>query len=100
MSAKRFEGFLARLYVDSDARARFQANPVAEAKNVGLSSVECKALENINWVDLEMAARGFAKKRELRRPRSRFSSLTDRLLNFVSVLSGRVRRHSERGALE
>jgi hypothetical protein len=100
MNAERFEAFLARLYVDPDARARFRANPLAEAKTVGLSSTECKALENIDWVGLEMAARSFAKKRELKRSRSRFSSLAERLLNFISALSGRVRRHSERGALE
>jgi hypothetical protein len=93
MSAQRFEAFLARLYVDPDARARFRANPLAEAKIVGLSNAECKALESTDWVGLEMAARSFTKKRELKRPRSRFSSLTERLLNLISVLSGRVRRH-------
>ena len=100
MSAKQFEAFLARLYVDADSRARFRANPLAEAKNVGLSNAECKALENMDWVGLEMAARSFAKKRELKRPRSRFSSLTERLLRLISFLSDRVRRHSERGALK
>ena len=100
MSAKQFEAFLARLYVDADLRARFRANPLAEAKNVGLSNAECKALENMDWVGLEMAARSFAKKRELKRPRSRFSLLTERLLRLISFLSDRVRRHSERGALK
>ena len=100
MSAKRFEAFLALLYVDLDARVRFRANPLVEAKNFGLSNAECKALENMDWVGLEMAARSFAKKRKLKRPPGRFSSLKERLLNLISVLSRRVRRHSERGALE
>jgi hypothetical protein len=100
MSAKRFEAFLARVYVDADSRARFRANPLAEAKNAGLSNAECKALENTDWVGLEMAAQSFAKKRDLKRPRSRFSSLTERLLRLISFLCDRVRRHSERGALK
>jgi hypothetical protein len=100
MSAKRFEAFLARLYVDRDARTRFRTDPIAEAKNFGLSSTECKALENIDWIGLEMTGRSLAKKRELKRPRSWFSLLTERLVNFISVLSGRVRRYSERGTLE
>jgi len=100
MSAKRFEAFLALLYVDPDARVRFRTNPLAEAKNFGLSNAESKALENMDWIGLEMAARSFAKKRQLERPPSRFSSLKERLLNLISVLSGRVRRHSERGAQE
>jgi hypothetical protein len=37
-----------------------------------------------------MAAQRFAKKRELKRPRSRFSSLTERLLRLISFLSDRV----------
>jgi len=100
MSAKQFEAFLARLYVDAGSRARFRSNPLAEAKNAGLSNAESKALENIDWVGLEMASQSFANKRELRRPRSRFSSLTERLLRLISFLSDRVRRHSERGALK
>ena len=100
MSAKQFEAFLARLYVDAGSRARFRSNPLAEAKSAGLSNAESKALENIDWVGLEMASQSFANKRGLRRPRSRFSSLTERLLRLISFLSDRVRRHSERGALK
>jgi len=100
MSAEQFDAFLARLYVDADSRARFRANPLAEAKNAGLSNAESKAIENIDWVGLEMASQSFANKRELRRPRSRFSSLTGRLLRLISFLSDRVRRHSERRGLE
>jgi len=100
MSAKQFEAFLARLYVDAGSRARLRSNPLAEAKNAGLSNAESKALENIDWVGLEMASQSFANKRELRRPRSRFSSLTDRLLRVIYFLSDRVRRHSGRRGLE
>lgn len=96
MSAEQLEAFLARLYVDRNARAKFRANPVAEAKNAGLSSSECEALENIDWVGLEMAARSFAKKRELKRARSRLLSITERLVTFISALPGRIRRHPER----
>ena len=81
-SSTQLEAFLARLYVDPEARANFKANPRAEAQKAGLSEDHCAALENLDWIGLEMAARSFAKKRRMkRRPnwldvfRSRFTRL-------------------------
>ena len=63
MSARELEGFLARIYVDGSARAAFKANPRGEGRRAGLSDEECAALENTDWVSLEMAAHSFAHKR-------------------------------------
>ncbi len=57
------EQFLARIYVDSEARARFLADPRTEAARAGLSEDQGRALEAIDRVGLEMAARSFASKR-------------------------------------
>jgi hypothetical protein len=64
MSSPALERFLARIYVDPQARARFLANPRSEAARAGLQEDECRALEAIDRVGLEMAARSYAKKRE------------------------------------
>ena len=63
MSAQKLEEFLARLYVDDQARARFLADPAREASNAGLTVVDCAALQNIDLVGLELAAESFARKR-------------------------------------
>jgi hypothetical protein len=68
MSSTQFEAFLARLYVDAEARENFKANPRDESKKAGLSDEQCAALENLDWIGLEMAARSFARKRQLKRP--------------------------------
>jgi hypothetical protein len=64
MSSPQFEAFLARLYTDEQFRVRFIANARAEADRANLSKDECAALEKIDRVGLEIAARSFAKKRE------------------------------------
>jgi hypothetical protein len=66
MSAGNFEAFLARIYVDPDARARFLADPHDEAQKGGLTEEECEALVNIDRVGLEFAAQSFARKRMTR----------------------------------
>jgi hypothetical protein len=58
-----FESFLARLYVDPDARARFLADAAREAAGAGLSSDEIAAAQQIDRVGLELAAVSFARKR-------------------------------------
>jgi hypothetical protein len=63
MSAQKFEAFLAKLYVDDDARSRFVADPRGEAMNAGLTPDECAALEKTDFVGLELAAQSFARKR-------------------------------------
>ena len=59
-----FESFVARLYVDSNARIRFLADPGGEATRAGLSSGEVAALTRIDRVGLELAAASFAQKRQ------------------------------------
>jgi len=91
MSAREFEAFLTRIYVDAGARARFKANPGAEARRAGLSDEECAALENADWVGLEMAARSFARKRELKKhARNPFKNS---LRNLLATLSTGFRRN-------
>ena len=82
MSATQLEAFLARLYVDAGARANFKANPRAESKKAGLTDEQCAALENLDWIGLEMAARSFAKKRQLKRKPTWFATLKTRLSHF------------------
>jgi hypothetical protein len=71
MSSPRFEAFLARLYTDENFRARFLADIRGEAERHNLSDEECTALEKIDRVGLEMAARSFGKKRESKRANKR-----------------------------
>jgi hypothetical protein len=58
-----FETFLAKLYVDREARAEFLADPRGTAGRAGLSEVECEALVAIDRTGLEMAAVSFEHKR-------------------------------------
>ena len=67
-SAAAYEAFLAHLYVDAAALARFLADPRAEAHRAGLGADECQALAALDLEALEMAARGFAIKRAGQRP--------------------------------
>jgi len=70
MNTPALERFLAKIYVDPVARARFLAAPRAEAARAGLSEGQCVALENIDQLGLEMAARSFGHKRASKRPPS------------------------------
>ncbi len=63
MSAQKLEAFLARLYVDAAARARFHADPAGEGRRAGLSEEDARALQNIDRAGLELAAESFARKR-------------------------------------
>jgi hypothetical protein len=93
MSARAFEAFLTRIYVDAAARARFKAHPREEARSAGLSDEECTALENTYWVGLEMAARSFARKRQGKLNQRPISSFRDRLRQLYAILSNRIRPH-------
>ena len=84
MSARAFESFLARIYVDASARARFRENPRAEAERAGLSDAECTALENTDFVGLEMAARSFARKRQMKQQKGFLISATRLLRRFFT----------------
>jgi hypothetical protein len=68
MNDPKLEKFLATLYTDAQARARFLNAPEQEAARAGLSPEQCKALANIDRVGLEMAARSFERKREKHKP--------------------------------
>jgi hypothetical protein len=69
MNTPALEQFLAKIYVDAEARARFLAAPYDEAARAGLQEEQCHALEKIDRVGLEMAARSFGRKRERKRMR-------------------------------
>jgi hypothetical protein len=90
MSASAFEAFLARIYVDSNARARFEADPFAEASHAGLSPEECAAIMKIDWVDLKLATRSFAKKRHAKALSTR-PSLRARAQDFLHGMLGFLR---------
>jgi hypothetical protein len=76
MSAQKFEAFLAKLYVDDQARSRFLADPRRETLNAGLTENECAALEKIDLVGLKLAAASFARKRASHPPKKAVSKLT------------------------
>jgi hypothetical protein len=71
MSEAPLEAFLARIYVDATARARFIANPSQEADLAGLSHDDAAAISKIDPCALEMAARSFAAKRQTKAKQQR-----------------------------
>jgi hypothetical protein len=81
MSATTFESFLARIYIDTQARVRFLADPYGEAAKAGLTAEECAALAQIDRVGLELAADSFARKRA-GRLRSRRNKRMSRWLDW------------------
>ena len=74
MSTSILEAFLARIYVDPQARARFLDNPVAEALRAGLSPDEIEAVKQIDRVGLELFAASLERKRQRGGTFSRHSS--------------------------
>lgn len=68
------EQFLATIYVDPAARARFLASPEAEASRAGLSEQQCLKLREIDFTGLEIASRSFARKRASKRAASASSA--------------------------
>lgn len=61
MSAS-LEAYLARLYLDRDARSAFLADPHGAAREAGLNEVEAAALGRVDRVGLELTARSLAAK--------------------------------------
>ena len=64
--SNRLEAFLAKIYVDAEARAKFLADPRTEATDAGLTPDEVDSMEKIDRTGLEMTARSLAKKRQHR----------------------------------
>ena len=63
MNSPQFETFLARLYTDAAARAKFMADPRGEALLAGLDDAQAAALAGMDFAGLGLAARSFEKKR-------------------------------------
>ena len=82
MNDSALESFLASIYVDSAARARFIADPPGEAKRAGLTSDECASLANLDRNGLELVARSLTHKRRAKL-RTRKSSLAKRFWQAV-----------------
>jgi hypothetical protein len=80
MSAQKLEAFLAKLYVDAQARSRFLADPHGEALSAGLTPNECVALEKVDLVGLELSTESLARKRASRPPKRTASRLTHWLM--------------------
>jgi uncharacterized protein (UPF0276 family) len=62
-SDPRLQEFLAGLYVDGGARARFLADPRGRALRAGLDRETAERLERVDRAGLELAAHSFAGKR-------------------------------------
>jgi len=73
MSSPALEEFLARLYTDEPALAKFLQAPTETACAAGLNDAEVSALANADHVGLVMAAASFRAKRERRKSRRRLS---------------------------
>ena len=67
MSSSQFEAFLARIYVDDDARAAFLADPRTEAAKAGLTDHEAESLTKIDRVGLDLFAQSLERKRRHRK---------------------------------
>ncbi|HEV8537114.1 MAG TPA: hypothetical protein VGR87_15525 [Candidatus Limnocylindria bacterium] len=63
MNDARIEAFLARLYVDDLARARFLRDPGGEAAAAGIGAADRARLGLIDRAGLELAALSFGRKR-------------------------------------
>jgi hypothetical protein len=74
MSSPALESFLAKLYTDDRARARFLEDMRGEAERAGLSEADAAALSEIDRTGLQMAAASYAHKRARHRaPRLRLA---------------------------
>ncbi len=67
MSDSRFETFLARIYVDENARAKFLADPRGVAMKAGLTPQQVEDVVKIDRDGLEMFAASLTRKKQNRR---------------------------------
>ncbi|HLV85537.1 MAG TPA: DUF692 family protein [Candidatus Sulfotelmatobacter sp.] len=65
-SSARLQALLAGIYVDDLLRKNFLSSPLEFAQSQNLTAPEAEALAAIDRTGLEMAARSFARKRQLR----------------------------------
>ena len=66
MSAACFEAFLAKLYVDERARAKFLSDPRDEAMKAGLTAQEVEDVARIDLVGLDLLSKSLERKRRRR----------------------------------
>jgi hypothetical protein len=62
MNGPRLEAFLAKIYVDREARARFFNDQRGEAFKAGLAEEEIRALEDIDRIGLSLMAASLERK--------------------------------------
>jgi len=72
------ETYLARLYLDADARRAFVSDPRGAAARAGLDERDVAALEQVDRVGLELAARSLRAKRATRPRRNWLARLLAR----------------------
>lgn len=63
MNESKFESFLAKIYVDENARAKFMADPRGEATRAGLAAHEIEDLVNMDREGLELFANSLRHKK-------------------------------------
>jgi len=73
MSSPALEEFLARLYTDEPALAKFLQPPTEAARAASLNDAEVSALADADRIGLVMAAASYRAKRERRKSRRRLS---------------------------
>ncbi len=64
MSDSLLESFLARIYVDEKARARFLADPRGEAAKAGLTAQQVEDVVKIDREGLELLAESLKRKKQ------------------------------------
>ena len=64
MSDSRLETFLARIYVDQAARAKFLADPHGEAIRAGLTPEQIESVVQIDREGLELFATSLERKKQ------------------------------------
>lgn len=67
MNDSRLETFLARIYVDEEARAKFLADPRGEATKAGLTAQQVEDVVKIDRDGLELMAQSLERKKHRHR---------------------------------
>ena len=60
--AQSCEDLLARLFTDTDFRAKFRRDPLAVGRELGLDDEAVAKLAATDWVGLDLAARSYSIK--------------------------------------